>query len=57
MGTNRVVHAVVASAIIRDFGASERQYSALAAFGLLRRLGGPVEKRLVLAALMETCTT
>ena len=40
MGTNRVVHAVVASAIICDFGASERQYSALAAYGLLRRLGG-----------------
>ena len=40
MSTIRVVHAVVASAIIRDFGASERQYSALAAYGLLRRLGG-----------------
>ena len=33
MGIIRVVHAVVASAIIRDFGASERQYSALAAYG------------------------
>ena len=32
MSTIRVVHAVVASAIIRDFGASERQYSALAAY-------------------------
>ena len=40
MGIIRVVHAVVASAILRDFGASERQYSALAAYGLLRRLGG-----------------
>ena len=37
MGTTRVVRAVVASAIIRDFGASERRYSALAAYcGLLR---------------------
>ena len=33
MSTIRVVHAVVASAIIHDFGASERQYSALAAYG------------------------
>ena len=40
MGIIRVVHAVVASAILRDFGASERQYSALAAYGLLRWLGG-----------------
>ena len=40
MGIIRLVHAVVASAIISDFGASERQYSAHAAYGLLRRLGG-----------------
>ena len=40
MSTICVAHAVVASAIIRDFGASERQYSALAVYGLLRRLGG-----------------
>ena len=40
MGTTHVVHAVVASAMVRDFGASERPYSALTAYGLLRWLGG-----------------
>ena len=40
MGITRVVHAVVVSAMVRDFGASERPYSALAAYGLLRWLGG-----------------
>ena len=44
MSTIRVVHAVVASAIIRDFGASERQIFCsrrVWAARLLRRLGGP----------------
>ena len=49
MSTIRVVHAVVASAIIRDFGASERQYSALAVYGLLRRLVEAVGARAVRA--------
>ena len=40
MGITRVVHAVVVSAMVRDFGASERPYSALAAYGLLCWLGG-----------------
>ena len=40
MDNTCVVHAVVASAMVRDFGASELPYSALTAFGLLRWLGG-----------------
>ena len=36
----RVVHAVLVSAMVCGFGASERPYSALAAYGLLRWLGG-----------------
>ena len=40
MGITRVVHAVVVTAMNHDFGASERPYSALAAYGLLRWLGG-----------------
>ena len=35
MDVIRVVHAVVASAIICDVGASERRFAALAAYGLL----------------------
>ena len=40
MGTIRVVHAVLESAMVCGFGASERPYPALAAYGLLRWLGG-----------------
>ena len=36
----RVVLAMLASAMVCGFGASERPYPALAAYGLLRRLGG-----------------
>ena len=43
MGITRVVHAVVVSAMVRDFGASERPYSALAAYGLLRWLHAGLE--------------
>ena len=35
-----VVHGVVGSASVRDFGASERRISALPAYGLRRRLEG-----------------
>ena len=40
MHTIRVVHAVLESAMVCGFGASERPYPALAAYGLLRWLGG-----------------
>ena len=40
MVTIRVVHTVVVSAIACDFGACGRRISALAAYGLLRWLGG-----------------
>ena len=40
MGIIREVHAVLESAMVCGFGASERPYPALAAYGLLRWLGG-----------------